>query len=65
MGEKFKNPLWVTSLGWICAIALTVLNIRLIIETMSGIFKKRKSRTIAVFSADVRLFFLLALAFGF
>ena len=38
MGEKFKNPLWVTSLGWICAIALTVLNIRLIIETMSGIF---------------------------
>jgi manganese transport protein len=38
MGETFKNPLWVTSLGWICAIALTVLNIRLILETMAGIF---------------------------
>ncbi|WP_034877755.1 Nramp family divalent metal transporter, partial [Enterococcus casseliflavus] len=25
MGERFKNPLWVSTLGWICAIALTVL----------------------------------------
>ena len=34
MGERFKNPLWVSTLGWICAIALTVLNVRLIIETL-------------------------------
>lgn len=34
MGERFKNPLWVSTLGWICAIALTALNVRLIIETL-------------------------------
>lgn len=37
MGERFKNPLWVSTLGWICAIALTVLNVRLIIETLGNI----------------------------
>lgn len=36
MGERFKNPLWVSTLGWICAIALTVLNVRLIIETLGN-----------------------------
>ena len=36
MGERFKNPLWVSTLGWICAIALTVLNVRLIIETLGS-----------------------------
>lgn len=36
MGERFKNPLWVSILGWICAIALTVLNVRLIIETLGN-----------------------------
>jgi manganese transport protein len=36
MGERFKNPLWVYTLGWICAIALTVLNVRLIIETLGN-----------------------------
>ncbi len=36
MGERFKNPLWVCTLGWICAIALTVLNVRLIIETLGN-----------------------------
>ncbi|MFS0936177.1 Nramp family divalent metal transporter [Enterococcus casseliflavus] len=36
MGEGFKNPLWVSTLGWICAIALTVLNVRLIIETLGN-----------------------------
>jgi manganese transport protein len=38
MGDKFKNPLWVTCLGWLCTIVLTVLNIQLIIETIAGIF---------------------------
>lgn len=36
MGERFKNPLWVSTLGWICALALTVLNVRLIIETLGN-----------------------------
>lgn len=36
MGERFNNPLWVSTLGWICAIALTVLNVRLIIETLGN-----------------------------
>jgi len=36
MGERFKNPLWVSTLGWICAIALTVLNVRLIIDTLGN-----------------------------
>ncbi len=36
MGERFKNPLWVSTLGWICVIALTVLNVRLIIETLGS-----------------------------
>jgi len=36
MGERFKNPLWVSTLGWICAIALTVLNVRLIIKTLGN-----------------------------
>lgn len=36
MGERFKNPLWVSTLGWICAIGLTVLNVRLIIETLGN-----------------------------
>lgn len=36
MGERFKNPLWASTLGWICAIALTVLNVRLIIETLGN-----------------------------
>lgn len=36
MGERFKNPLWVSTLGWICAIALTVLNVHLIIETLGN-----------------------------
>lgn len=36
MGGRFKNPLWVSTLGWICAIALTVLNVRLIIETLGN-----------------------------
>lgn len=36
MGERFKNPLWVSTLGWICALALTVLNVRLIIETLGS-----------------------------
>ncbi len=36
MGERFKNPLWVSTLGWICAIALTVFNVRLIIETLGN-----------------------------
>ncbi|WP_195961289.1 Nramp family divalent metal transporter [Enterococcus casseliflavus] len=36
MGERFKNPLWVSTLGWICAIALTVLNVRLIIDTLGS-----------------------------
>jgi manganese transport protein len=36
MGERFKNPLWVSTLGWICAIALTVLSVRLIIETLGN-----------------------------
>lgn len=36
MGECFKNPLWVSTLGWICALALTVLNVRLIIETLGN-----------------------------
>lgn len=36
MGKRFKNPLWVSTLGWICAIALTVLNVRLIIETLGN-----------------------------
>ncbi|MGQ4244569.1 Nramp family divalent metal transporter [Enterococcus casseliflavus] len=44
MGERFKNPLWVSTLGWICAIALTVLNVRLIIETL-GNFEYRKKLT--------------------
>ncbi|WP_086347242.1 Nramp family divalent metal transporter [Candidatus Enterococcus clewellii] len=34
MGERFKNPLWVSILGWACAIVLTGLNIQLIIETL-------------------------------
>ncbi|HCO70807.1 MAG TPA: divalent metal cation transporter [Enterococcus sp.] len=36
MGERFKNPLWVSTLGCICALALTVLNVRLIIETLGN-----------------------------
>lgn len=35
MGDQFVNPKWVTGLGWFCAIALTGLNIQLIIETLS------------------------------
>ncbi|MHC5216230.1 Nramp family divalent metal transporter [Enterococcus sp. LJL128] len=38
MGERFKNPLWVSILGWGCTICLTVLNFQLIIETLSNIF---------------------------
>ncbi|MHC9532039.1 Nramp family divalent metal transporter [Dellaglioa sp. L3N] len=34
MGERFVNALWVTILGWICAIVLTLLNIQLIITTV-------------------------------
>jgi len=38
MGDRFKNPLWVSVLGWICVIALTILNARLIIDTLAGLF---------------------------
>ncbi|MBP1048380.1 Nramp family divalent metal transporter [Enterococcus sp. BWM-S5] len=38
MGERFKNPLWVSGLGWLCAIVLTGLNIQLIIETLASGF---------------------------
>lgn len=38
MGDRFKNPLWVSVLGWICMIALTILNARLIIDTLAGLF---------------------------
>lgn len=34
MGKRFKNSKWVAGLGWLCAILLTLLNIRLIIETL-------------------------------
>lgn len=33
-GKRFKNSKWVAGLGWLCAILLTLLNIRLIIETL-------------------------------
>lgn len=35
MGNRFVNPKWVTYLGWLCTIGLTILNIQLIIETLS------------------------------
>ena len=38
MGERFKNPLWVSILGWVCTICLTYLNIQLIVSTVSSIF---------------------------
>lgn len=38
MGERFKNPLWISILGWSCTIFLTVLNIQLILEVASYIF---------------------------
>ncbi|MCQ9208957.1 Nramp family divalent metal transporter [Granulicatella seriolae] len=41
MGERFKNSLWIALLGWVCSIALTILNIQLIIETMSSFFTSK------------------------
>jgi len=38
MGERFKNPIWIAALGWISAIVLTILNIQLIIHTVSSLF---------------------------
>lgn len=35
MGERFKNKLWVSSLGWLCTILLTLLNLKLIFETLA------------------------------
>lgn len=37
MGERFVNKPWVTILGWISAVVLTVLNIQLIIQTVSDL----------------------------
>lgn len=33
MGERFKNRLWVSFLGWACVVGLTILNVQLIVET--------------------------------
>lgn len=38
MGQRFVNPFWVTALGWICTIGLTVLNIQLIFSTLAPLF---------------------------
>jgi len=35
MGKRFKNNKLITGLGWICTIVLTILNIELIIETLT------------------------------
>ncbi|MGY3766163.1 Nramp family divalent metal transporter [Vagococcus vulneris] len=35
MGKRFKNSKWVSVVAWICVITLTILNIRLIIETLT------------------------------
>lgn len=35
---RFKNAWWVSSLGWLCTIALTVLNIQLIFTTLVDLF---------------------------
>lgn len=34
MGKRFKNSKWVAGLGWLCAILLILLNLRLIFETL-------------------------------
>lgn len=35
---SFRNPLWVSLLGWLCTIVLTGLNIQLIFSTLSSLF---------------------------
>ncbi len=37
MGERFVNPRWATAVGWVCAIALTVLNAQLVWQTVAGL----------------------------
>ncbi|EUJ20053.1 Mn2+ and Fe2+ transporter [Listeria grandensis FSL F6-0971] len=36
MGD-FKNHIWVTVLAWVITVALSILNIQLIIQTLAGI----------------------------
>lgn len=35
---RFVNPRWATVVGWTCAIVLTVLNVQLVIHTISSLF---------------------------
>ncbi|MFX3619399.1 MAG: Nramp family divalent metal transporter [Sporolactobacillus sp.] len=37
MGERYANKLWVTILGWLCTIVLTILNIQLVWQIITSI----------------------------
>lgn len=37
MGKRFRNRTWITAVGWICAILLTVLNLQLVWSMASDI----------------------------
>ncbi|MFT8708846.1 MAG: Nramp family divalent metal transporter [Sporolactobacillus sp.] len=37
MGERFKNKLWTTILGWVCTVVLTILNIQLLWQIVTSL----------------------------
>ncbi|SBN59161.1 Divalent metal cation transporter MntH [Propionibacterium freudenreichii] len=38
MGKRFANPRWVAVLGWLATGVLTILNINLVIQTVTSLF---------------------------
>ncbi|MFT8872609.1 MAG: Nramp family divalent metal transporter [Sporolactobacillus sp.] len=37
MGKRFVNKLWVTTLGWLCTIVLTILNLQLVWQIITSL----------------------------
>ncbi|MCI1857301.1 MAG: Nramp family divalent metal transporter [Sporolactobacillus sp.] len=37
MGERFANKMWVSVLGWICTIVLTILNLKLVWQIITSL----------------------------
>ncbi|WP_428958419.1 Nramp family divalent metal transporter [Levilactobacillus brevis] len=59
MGERFKNSLWVKVLGWISVIALTVLNMKGLPDSISAFFGDNPSSS-EVDIANVIAYILIA-----
>ncbi|WP_125574482.1 Nramp family divalent metal transporter [Levilactobacillus huananensis] len=38
MGEEYVNKKWVTILAWVCTAVLTILNLQIVWESLSGLF---------------------------